>query len=231
MFEPNIANSIFRGFNDKQGIMLCGYEWGDSKSDQASEQSQEQQKRSGVPHVFSNKALEYGEIANGWRYDQRIIGWFSLFGHKLSREGTGGDFEKCIIQTNWCDTQNNKMGGDYWSKLLASNQIDNFINHIEFFQPRLIFFFGSSIIKILQSDLVLPRFIKTAGPITEPLKFIVKPFDERAFSIGFQGFENCKVVGLPHPSGTHGLSDGYIQLFSAEIGALLQAFKTSRGLS
>lgn len=204
--------------------MLCGYEWGFSKSDQESSLIQEQN-RSGVPHVFSNKAAEYGDAANSWKYDQRIIYWFELFGHKLNRQETGGDFEKCLLQTNWCDTQNNKMEGDYWSKLLEPSQIDNFIAHIEMFKPRLIFFFGSQIIKILQSEKVLSRLMGVVGLVTESLNFQRKPFDGRAFSIGFQSFKNCKTVCFPHPSGSHGLSDDYIKLFSSEIGKLLQEFK------
>lgn len=229
-FQPNIGNSVFPGFNDNQGLMLCGYEWGFSKSDQEFAQADEQ-KRSSVAHVFSNKAAEYGEIANGWKYDQRIIYWFELFGHKLSQRETGGNFEKCLLQTNWCDTQNNKMEGDYWSKLLEPSQIDNFIAHIEMFKPRLIFFFGSQILKILQSEKVLPRFMEAMGVVTEPLIFQRKPFDGRVFSIGFQGFENCKVMCFPHPSGSHGLSDDYIKLFSTEAGKLLQEFKELKSLS
>ncbi|MDE2387967.1 MAG: hypothetical protein KGN35_02610, partial [Betaproteobacteria bacterium] len=30
----NVGNSIFPGFNDKNGVMLCGYEFGYSKHDQ-----------------------------------------------------------------------------------------------------------------------------------------------------------------------------------------------------
>lgn len=214
--------------------MLCGYEWGyskrDQKADQESPRSQEQQGQGDIDCIFSNKARAYGEIAKGWVYDNRIIKWFDLFGHKLNQEGLGGDFEKCILQTNWCDTEGNKIEGNYWVKLLETSQVDNFISHIEQFQPKLIFFFGSQIIKILQNNKVLPRFMKTAGVITEPLKFIQKPFNGRKFSIGFQGFENCKIVGLPHPSGTHGLSDDYIKLFALEIGKLLREFKSFKGI-
>ncbi|MBT9162936.1 MAG: hypothetical protein DDT27_01501 [Dehalococcoidia bacterium] len=224
MFEPNIGNSVFPGFNDNQGIMLCGYEWGFSKNDQDYLQTNEQ-KRSDAPHVFSNKAAEYGEIANNWKYDNTIIYWFDLFGHKLSRRETGGNFEKCILQTNWCDTINNKIEGDYWSKLLDPSQVDNFIAHIEMFKPRLIFFFGSKIIKILQSDKVLPRFMGAMGAVTEPLYFRTKPFDGRIFNVGFQSFEKCKTVCFPHPSGSRGLSHDYIKLFSTEIDNLLLEFK------
>ena len=223
-FQPNIGNSIFPGFNDNQCLMLCGYEWGFSKSDQESLLIQENT-RSGVPHVFSNKAIEYGEAANGWRYDQRIIYWFELFGHKLSQRDVGGGFERCLLQTNWCDTQNHKMDGDYWSKLLEPSQIKNFIVHIEMFRPKLIFFFGSQIIRILQSNKVLPKFIENEGAMTEQLRFQKKEFSGRTFNIGFQSFENCKVVCFPHPSGSHGLRDDYIKLFAPDIGKILQEFR------
>lgn len=141
------------------------------------------------------------------------------------RATDGGDFEKCLLQTNWCNTQNNKIEGDYRSKLLEPSQVENFISHIEMFKPKLILFFGSQIIKILQSDKVLPKFIETAGKITEPLSFRAKEFDGRAFNIGFQCFEHCKAVCLPHPSGSCGLSDDYIRLFSYEIGKLIQEFR------
>ncbi len=31
----NLGNSIFKGLNDKHGLVICGYEYGWSKSDQA----------------------------------------------------------------------------------------------------------------------------------------------------------------------------------------------------
>jgi len=229
IFEPNIGNSVFLGFNDTQGIMLCGYESGFSKADEASSQLNEQ-KRNGVPHVFSNKAAEYGDVANGWKYDRRIIHWFDLFGHKLSQIDTGGDFEKCIVQTNWCGTQNNNIDGNYWEKLLSHDSIDNFIAHIEMFKPRLILFFGSQIVKILQSEKVLPQFVQIMGEITEPLRYCKKPFHGKAFNVGFQGFKHCKLVCFPHPSGSHGLNDDYIQLFAEEIGTLVQEFKDFKGV-
>ena len=36
--KANIANSVFTGWNDSAGIMLCGYEWGWSKKDQIAEE-------------------------------------------------------------------------------------------------------------------------------------------------------------------------------------------------
>ncbi|MGN6955213.1 hypothetical protein ACTHT3_15240, partial [Neisseria sp. P0015.S004] len=28
MSDLNLSNSIFQGYNDKHGLMICGYEWG-----------------------------------------------------------------------------------------------------------------------------------------------------------------------------------------------------------
>jgi hypothetical protein len=88
---------------------------------------------------------------------------------------------------------------------------------------------GSQIIKHLQNDKVLPEFEKIMGKskplVNEPTK---KPFDGRTFRVGFQSFDQCDIICLPHPSGTHGLTDNYIKLFSDEISPLIQKFKNSK---
>lgn len=33
----NLANSIFAGFNDKNGLMICGYEWGEESQSKGQE--------------------------------------------------------------------------------------------------------------------------------------------------------------------------------------------------
>ncbi|MDR1647269.1 MAG: hypothetical protein LBR88_04430 [Zoogloeaceae bacterium] len=228
--DLNLANGLFKGFNDKNGIMLCGYEWGYSKKDQ------ENDEKSNAPAldlskndaVFSNKATFYGERANGWRYDQRIIKWFALWGHPLGKEKD--DFEKTIVQTNWCNTQGHRVEENYWEKLLAPQQVDNFLEHVRVLQPRLILFFGSQIIHILQDTRVLGRFQDIVGKIVpiDGKPFVLRKkedFQGRKFDIGFQNFEHCKVVGLPHPNGTRGLQDDYIALFKDEIGSLIQEVK------
>ncbi len=227
----NIGNSIFEGFNDKDGLMICGYEWGYSKDDQRLDESGEEVFFvQNATSTFSNKSPVYGKRVFSWPYDNRIIKWFDIWGHPLNREGDGNDFDKCIIQTNWCDSQGNKIEESYYAKLTAPEQIENFIFHVEALRPRLIFFMGSQIIDILQDESVLPRFSSIMGkPVSSPRK-IQKPFDGRRFRIGFQDFEKCKIVSLPHPSGTRGLSDNYISLFTDEIGSLLYEFRLEKGV-
>jgi hypothetical protein len=231
----NLATGLFKGYNDKDGIMLCGYEWGYSKADREREEKQ------GPPvldfskndAVFSNKAAFYGECAKNFRYDQRIIKWFGLWGHPLSEEK--GAFEKTLVQTNWCDGCDHHVEGDYRDKLLAPDQVANFLKHVETLRPRLILFFGSRMIGILQDRRVIAPFQEIAGKIVpidgKPLLILRKDFQGQGFNVGFQDFERCQVVGLPHPAGTHGLSDDYIALFRQEIGSRIQEVKKLKHIS
>ncbi len=230
--ELNVGNSVFSGLNDRNGIMLCGYEWGFSKEDQKLfESGQEVYFNKNAMTIFSNKSPAHGERAFKWRYDNRVIKWFEIWGHPLSREGLGGDFEKCIIQTNWCNTEGHKINGNYFQKLTMPEQIDNFIFHIKTFEPRLIFFMGSQMINILQNQMVLERFCGIMGePASSPL-IIQKPFPGRRFKIAFQEFKKCNVVSMPHPSSSRGLSDEYILLFKEEIGGLISDFKKYKGIN
>jgi len=135
--ELNIANSIFKGINDKKGLMICGYEWGFSKADQISTEKSEYNEDAIT--IFSNKVPMYGEKSSQWKYDTRIINWFKLWGHPLSQIELGTDFEKSIVQTNWCNTKANKIEENYYHKLTNSTQLENFIFHIKELEPSLIF--------------------------------------------------------------------------------------------
>lgn len=231
MQELNVANSIFPSLNDQQGIMLCGYEWGDSKKDRENKSKTNQDPNSKISDcTFSNKLLRYGDKAKNWRYDNRIIKWFELWGHPLSREGLGTDFEKCIIQTNWCNTQNHRVKGNYYQKLTAQEQINNFLHHVGSLKPKLILFFGSQQISILQDAKVLPRFVDLVGQAESKPNSLRKEFHGRRFYIHFQKFHHCNVVCLPHPSSTRGLSDEYIAKFREEISPLIKEVKSTKGL-
>ncbi|MEN8624742.1 hypothetical protein [Psychrobacter proteolyticus] len=128
--DLNLGNSVFQGFNDKYGLMLCGYEWGFSKDDQQAQESGEWvEPNEEVKYTFANKAQHWGDVANTWRYDRNIKKWFELWGFPLDSQNLDDDFEKSIVQTNWADTQNHSIAQGT-NKFLSEEQIDNFINHI-----------------------------------------------------------------------------------------------------
>lgn len=229
--ELNTGNSIFDGLNSKRGIMICGYEWGFSKQDQLEDETHTATpENKDARTIFSNKSPRFGDKAFYWKYDNRIIKWFELWGHRLSRDGLGGDFEKTLMQTNWCDTQGHSMPKETHAKLLDKYQVDNFIYHIRELDPSLILFMGSALIQILQNEKVLGRFSEIMGGPTSAPRFIQKEFSGRRFKIGFQSFSRCDIASLPHPSGTRGLSDDYIELYSEEIGGLIKKVKSSKGI-
>lgn len=204
--------------------MICGYEWGGG--DEETEGGNEPQIDEVVECTFANKDLRYGSAALGWPYDKRIKKWFEMWGHPLNHDNPG-DFEKSIIQTNWCDTQNPGMNGDY-TALWNPAQVDNFLSHCKHFSPRLILLMGSRLIDALQHPSTLEQFEAIAGKCTKGRHTVQKPSRFRRFKIGFQAFERCDVVCLPHPSASRGLSDDYIALFNEEIGQRFANYRLAR---
>lgn len=229
--ELNLANSLFQGFNDARGIVICGYEWGFSLEDQRLfADGNEVHFDSSAITTFSYKVPAHGARALSWRYDRRIVRWFELWGHPLDRVGLGGNFEKCLVQTNWCSTEGHRITENYYQKLSQKEQVENFIFHVRALDPSLIIFMGSTMIDVLQNNLVMRRFTDIAGSQTIALKKMQKDFSGRRFKVGFQSFERCELVSLPHPSSSRGLSDSYIELFKNEVGGLIANFKLAKGI-
>lgn len=228
--ELNLANSVFPGLNDKRGILICGYEWGFSLEDKHlyAEGKPAPFFDKDAETTFSNKTPAHGDRALAWRYDNRIHRWFELWGHPLNRECLGGPFEKCILQTNWCNTQGHHIEGSCYAKLSDPAQVDNFLFHVSELDPALILFMGSVMIDVLQKSSILARFSAIVGAETTPLRKAQKDFSARRFRVGFQSFQRCSIVSLPHPSGSRGLSDSYIALFGNEIGNLISSVRCAK---
>ncbi len=216
----NVGNSIFPGFNDNGGLILCGYEWGNSAHDQYLQINHKdtiQRKRSEI-NTFHSKSKIYNSP-----YDLRIIKWFEFFGHPLGVENGLSSFDKCILQTNWCDDQGNHV--DDYAKFLSNENSGNFLGIMEAYRPRVLLFMGSKQIHFLQTPAIKNSFRGIFGPEISPLDLRSKPFEGRIFKIAFQTFERIQIISFPHPSGTRGLSDNYIKLFALEIKKILDNYK------
>lgn len=218
----NIAHSWFEGFNDKHGLMLCGYEWGGS--DDGMDCSDNEPNRA-VQCTFAGKTKE---MVGNDRYDGNLKKWFEIWGHPLKTDLLGGDFEKSMVQTNWMNTQSESMNGRY-HLLTEPVQIDNFILHIETLQPRLIIFFGMELSRCLNHADVRLRFEKIAGKaLFEPDAKVKDVEGCRKYRFIFQDFENCRTVCLPHPSNA-AISREYLEAFKPEMSELIAWYKQSRG--
>lgn len=223
--QYNVGNSIFPGFNDKSGVMLCGYEWGYSAHDQYLEENHKieiEEKKSGI-NTFYEKSTIFDSP-----YDLRIIKWFNFFGHPLGLDNGRSGFDKCLLQTNWCDDQGNYVS-DY-AKFLSNVNRDNFLGVVANFCPEVLIFMGAKQIHYLQAPEVKGRFSEIFGAETQRPEIKQKPFNGRKFKIAFQEFERVKIISFPHPSGSRGLSDDYIRLFSGEINNILRNYRERNGV-
>lgn len=224
--ELDVGHSIFEGYNDSRGIMICGYEWGfDSNDQRATLEGREVAPDYSADSTFSYKAPRYGDAARTWPFDRRVIKWFELWGHPLDTSRVRTGFDKSLVQTNWCSSQARRMSGSIVSKLLEPKNAENFLRHAEKLRPSVILFMGTRLIDALNNKAILPKFETILGLKIGSVRDAKKSWEGRRFRIRFQSFENCEVVCLPHPSGTRGLSDGYIKLFKDEIGPRLSSTK------
>jgi|GEM_PF-4724526 len=216
----NVGNSIFPGFNDKDGIILCGYEWGYSAHDQYLEKNHkdEIEKKKSEINTFYSKSKIYDSP-----YDLRIVKWFGFFGHPLDINNGFSSFDKCLLQTNWCDDQGTYVN-DY-AKFLSEENSGNFLSIMDVFRPRVLVLMGSKQIQYLQTPAIKNRFFEIFGAEVSPLDVKSKPFEGRKFKIAFQMFERIQIISFPHPSGTRGLSDNYIKLFASEMKVILDNYR------
>ena len=81
----------------------------------------------------------------------------------------------------------------------------------------------------LNSEDIKSRFMSVMGAETQPRTVKQKAFSGRRFRVGFQSFEHCEIVSLPHPSSSRGLRDDYIALFKNEIGPLIGQVRADKG--
>lgn len=227
MNELNLGNSLFKGFNDKEGIMICGYEWGEEAN---KDDTYIHEPDMSKDCTFSNKSLRYGEVAKTWvKYDKKIRTWFSIWGHPLNEDGLGNDFDKCIIQTNWA------LGSSGESRAvphyLKDENLDNFINHLDKLRPKVILFMGNQLLtKILRSQKAWDRFTPIMGEEIEGIRELrMKGYEGKPLAY-INSFEKCIVVGLPHPSGSHGLTNEYIEFCKTELDPIITKFKKEKNI-
>ena len=226
----NLGNSIFKGLNDKHGLVICGYEYGWSKSDQAEYERREAEglsypDKNEVTFTFANKELFLGE--HYWKipYDNRIAKWFELWNHPLNRDGLGDDFTKSIMQTNISNTQNNAVE-DYEE---IARGVDDFVEFLKVLSPSVILFMGRKNSDFINRADNLPKIESVLGK-SKPRDIQRAETDGRKFDVVFQDFENCRTVTLPHPSNyQYGLSDEYIASFKPQLDDILSEYKVKRG--
>lgn len=206
--------------NRRNGLMICGINWGGNESDDAQDNS---------TSFFSDGTV------NRYPYRDRLVTWFSLFGHPLeSVAGKESAFERSIVQTNWLRSQSpNMRGKSLYHECIRDSK--NMVEHLSVLQPRLIILLSVSLLDALNSKEISSQVNEFLGAAQRP--YVVKKDvvfggkKLKRFRVGFQEFERASVIALPHPTGSIGISNDYISAFAPEISARIDAYKTYRAFN
>lgn len=209
--DLNVANELKKGFNDKEGIVICGYNWGVFDGLENSE------------NESASKALKKWAFVSEYKYpyDEKIKKWFESWGYKLEKN----DFHQCVIQTNWANTQSNNFDP---KELNEQKQIENFLYHMKALKPRVLIFMGSNLINALAKQETLKEFEKIVGEQGEYKK--TQKSGPGTNYVYFWEFKECKVVCFPHPSGAR-IKVGVIEKYKNEMQEIFKKFKEIKKIS
>lgn len=104
-------------------------------------------------------------------------------------------------------------------------------NHLDKLRPKIILFMGNQLLtKILRSQKALDRFTPIMGEEIEGIRAVrMKGYEGKPLAY-INSFEKCIVVGLPHPSGSHGLTNEYIEFCKTELEPIITRFKKEKNI-
>lgn len=202
-----------------RGLMLCGINWGGDPDD-----------TSGPPRksFFSDAASFNAQT----RYRNKIVEWFKLWGQPLeTSQDQAGVFERSIVQTNWMDSQSKRVEGDNVAAQCVG-QWSNFEKHVRYFSPRLIIFLGISLLDAMKQCNAESSLLFGANPngiVSRVCDKVMtdsnKPSKKFRYAHGKLG--DTAMIWLPHPTGSHGLTNNYIKAFSDEISPIITEYRNA----
>lgn len=217
--DYNLGNSIFEGFNDNKGIMICGYEYGDSNLNKNVDSSEF---NNDATYTFFDKSPRFKNKLHS-PYDQNIKKWI-LDLWEINTPPIA-NFEKYFIQTNWA------RGAQRQKREFAEYETydNNFIKHLTLLKPSVILFFGNELASNLNRIKNRKEVIDIIGKEVKDSISVQHHITEddgspckcTKFNIKFFYFEHCKVVVFPNAGGARGLSDKYFASFKNEMKEIL----------
>lgn len=212
-WRSNIETQIFK--ESYNGIIICGLNWGGTESEDDNYYKQEEK-------------MHFSHSMYNCKFRERLLKWFEIWGYKFeTTDENVSSLEKSISYTNWLNTKSKNLNGiDIFSEL--KNYPDNIINTINALSPRIIIFLSKQLIFALNEPTILNQLKDTLGK-NKSLEEVSlqKQFTQnyKRFKVYKQEFDNCTIISLPHPSGTRGLKNEYIQLFKEDMSIIFTNYK------
>ena len=217
--------------NREGGLMICGLNWGGTPNPDDNWNTDMVGKTFFSDHAHNNQKGKAND------YNNRIVKWFELLGHPLATtEGKIGEFEKSVLLTTWLRSQSKHLADKYDKSELARESA-TFEFHVGRFHPKLIIFPSVELLEVINLSEMKDRVHNILGyPLGEGVNIstreVIKGAEKlKSFRIGIQRFSKTDVIALPHPTGSVGLSDAYIEDFKDIISKIIATYKATRGIT
>jgi|SRR5665213_1099820 len=158
------------------------------------------------------------------KYRTRNIEWLKILGYDIKTDEPT-EIEDRIQSTNWLLSEN-RSDSNPQEALVESTE--KFLKALYFFKPKVIMLMGKRLSVVLDDLRVQVQFENKFGKLKGKSQWTrFQPRGRRAFNFSYREFERCKVLGLPHPTGSHGLSDQHLaELPEPMLGQYKEALKT-----
>lgn len=194
--------------NINGGIGICGIEFGGDDSHSSASLTTAADDLS----FFSDLAARPTD-----KFQSRVVSWLSLWDINLTTEkGTEGKLERRFFQTNWLDLQNPKSTHSVDDLAAGAEGI---LRLIAVRAPAVMFLFGAQLIEALNHIDIRDLTESALGP--RPGRPVLHrahlPESSRATILRHQSWPKCEVFCLPHPTGSHGVTNASIATFAHVI--------------
>ncbi len=203
--------------NIEHGFMVCGINYGysvaDEKRERAGSVGQIEQ-----PSFFSDLSVRKTD-----KFRNRIIKWLKNWGFDLVTEaGKEGPLERRFFQCNWLDTQARSTEHDEITLDTLVKESDGFLGLLSQRRPSVVFLGGSILMNAVNDKRLLPRIVNILGEASEERIYLgdLPDYRGRRFRVRVRNFRNAVIIGLPHPTGSRGLSDAYMASIKLPIYAV-----------
>lgn len=160
------------------------------------------------------------------KYRTKNIEWLKILGYDIQTDEPEKN-ENRIQSTNWLLSENRS---DRNSDEVLVENTGKFLDAIDFFKPKVIMLMGKRLSVVLGDPKVKAQFEsenRFGKQLGDPQWTYSKPNGfKKGFNFSYWEFEKCKVLGLPHPTGSHGLLNKHLaELPEPMLGSYKSALK------
>lgn len=199
--------------NMSNGIMICGINFGISKSEEQADQN-------GETATLEEKSFFADDsVRKTDDFNRRIVTWLKTWGILLTRTtGSETSFDKRFFQTNWLDSQTPNADVEGKADVLVENSA-GILSLIQERKPAVILFFGKKLIEALNDTRAISTLEdRSVRQVAESIlgsrsgnpqnHSPLRPDgSKQKYSISFQRYGSTQIISIPHPSRRTGVKD------------------------